>query len=272
MIFIVDDDPSIRTSLTRLMRSVGYVARAFADAEEYLSDADGAAATAGCVILDLHVPGMSGLDLQEIINSRKPPLPVIVLSGSEDAELRAKAVAAGAAKMLSKPCDPKILLRAIEEVLGQSPAPSPPLACPPHLTTGSGELGSERTGLDDPDNFMLEKGRGIYRPAGSVSFDQAVALVRAAIAAAHGHQVRGLLVNTIALTGFLTPDTFERFLMAVEWAEEARGGVHLALVARPEMIHPQKFGVLVAANRGLMSNVFTTEVEARSWLAAWDDQ
>ena len=128
------------------------------------------------------------------------------------------------------------------------------------------------SGMDDPDNFVLEEGRALYRPVGSVSFDQAVALVRAAIAAARRNQVRNLLVDTTALTGFPSPEQFERFLAAVAWAEESRGGVHLAMVARVEMIHPQKFGVLVAANLGLASNIFTTEVEACAWLDAWDGQ
>ena len=126
--------------------------------------------------------------------------------------------------------------------------------------------------MADPDNFVLEEGRALYRPVGSVSFDEAVVLVRAGIAAARRNRVRNLLVNTTALTGFPSPEQFERFLMAVAWAEESRGGVHLAMVARAEMIHPQKFGVLVAANLGLVSNIFTTEVEARAWLDAWDGQ
>ena len=120
MIFIVDDDRSVRTSLTRLMRSAGYEARAFADAEGYLKDVDGGAAAGGCVILDLHMPGMSGLDLQEVIKRREPPVPVIVLTASEDAELRAKALAAGAAKVLRKPCDATVLLRAVGEAIGSS--------------------------------------------------------------------------------------------------------------------------------------------------------
>ena len=122
--------------------------------------------------------------------------------------------------------------------------------------------------MDELDHFVLEEGRGLYRPAGSVSFDEAVALVRAAIAAARRNQVRDLLVDTKALTGFLSPDTLQRFLMAVSWSDEARGGVRLAMVARAEMIDPNKFGVTVAANRGLVSNVFTTQEEARAWLDA----
>jgi hypothetical protein len=56
----------------------------------------------------------------------------------------------------------------------------------------------------------------------------------------------------------------------VAWADEASGGVRLAMVARAEMIDPEKFGVTVAANRGLVSNIFTTELEARAWLDAGD--
>ena len=86
--------------------------------------------------------------------------------------------------------------------------------------------------MADPDNFVLEEGRALYRPVGSVSFDEAVVLVRAGIAAARRNRVRNLLVNTTALTGFPSPEQFERFLAAVAWAEESRGNVHLAMVAR----------------------------------------
>ena len=115
---------------------------------------------------------------------------------------------------------------------------------------------------------MTEGSRGLFRPVGSVSFDEAVALVCAAIAAARSQQLRELLVDTTALIGFSSPDTFQRFLAAVQWAEEAHGQLRLAMVALPEMIDPQKFGVTVAANRGLVSNIFTTEAEALAWLDA----
>lgn len=120
----------------------------------------------------------------------------------------------------------------------------------------------------EPDGFILESGRGLYRPAGSVSFDQAVALVRAAIAAARSNRVRDLLVDTTALVGFPSPDTFQRFLAAVAWSDEANGGMCMAMVARAEMIDPRKIGVTFAANRGLVSNIFTTEVAASDWLDA----
>ena len=120
--------------------------------------------------------------------------------------------------------------------------------------------------MADLAGFAAVDHRGLYRPAGSVSFDQAVDLVREAIATARAKELDELLVDTTAWTGFASPDTFQRFLAAVAWAEEARGRLRLAMVARPEMIDPRKFGVLVAANRGLVSNIFPTEAEARAWL------
>jgi hypothetical protein len=125
--------------------------------------------------------------------------------------------------------------------------------------------------LDRLAGFDSEEKRGFYHPAGTVSFTEAVELVRAAIAAARANRLQQLLVDTTELHGFPSPDTFERFLAAVEWAEQASGGLRLAMVARPEMIDRDKFGVMVARNRGLVSNIFPTEPEARAWLdAKWD--
>jgi hypothetical protein len=122
--------------------------------------------------------------------------------------------------------------------------------------------------LDELADFVLEGGSGFYRPVGPVAFDEAVALVRAAVAATRRNQAQDILVDTTALTGFPSPTTIERFFAAVEWAVEAGGCLRLAMVARAEMIDPEKFGVTVARNRGLVSNIFTTEAEARAWLAA----
>lgn len=122
--------------------------------------------------------------------------------------------------------------------------------------------------MDEPDGFRIEGGRGLFCPIGSMSFDEAVVAVRAAIAVVRSHQAAELLVDTTGLTGFVSPDTFQRFLAAVGWAEEAGGRLRLAVVARADMIDREKFGVIVAANRLLVSNIFTTESEARAWLDA----
>ena len=120
--------------------------------------------------------------------------------------------------------------------------------------------------MEEPVGFTWEGSRAVYRPAGSVTFDEAVVLVRTAIGVAYSGQGKDLLVDTTALTGFPSPDTFQRFLAAVAWAEQAEGRLRLAMVARPEMIDPQKFGVTVAPNRGLISNIFPSDSEARRWL------
>jgi hypothetical protein len=122
--------------------------------------------------------------------------------------------------------------------------------------------------VNELKDFVVEGGRGFYRPVGSVSFEQAATMVRAAVAAAHTNHIRELLVDTTALIGFPSPDTLQRFLAAVEWAAAGRSDVILAMVARAEMIDPDRFGVIVARNRGLTSNIFTTEQEARAWLDA----
>jgi hypothetical protein len=116
------------------------------------------------------------------------------------------------------------------------------------------------------EGFNLVAGRAFYRPSGTVSFDTAVNWVAAAIEAARREQVAELLVDSTALFGFATPDTFQRFLAVVNWAEVAQGRLRLAMVAREELIDPQRFGVTVGLNRNLVNNIFTAESEAIAWL------
>jgi hypothetical protein len=125
--------------------------------------------------------------------------------------------------------------------------------------------------LEELDDFSLEGTRGIYRPVGRVSFEQTSTLVRAAIARARSSRLEELLVDTTALIGFPPPETVDRYFAVRDWASEAGGRLRLAIVARAEMIDPWKFGVTVAANRGLAGNIFTTEAEARAWLDAGTD-
>src|SRR5215203_1636597 len=156
MIHIVDDDQAVRKSLVRLMRSAGYTARAFASAEEYLRDVhDAGTAAPACLILDLHLPGMSGPDMQDVIKQREPPAPVIILTATYDPALCARAVAAGAATVLRKPCHSTVLLGAIAEAIQRSSPPALPrpasLAADP--TTPPGESGGGETGSEDPENL-----------------------------------------------------------------------------------------------------------------------
>ncbi|HTU67206.1 MAG TPA: hypothetical protein VMF52_14755 [Steroidobacteraceae bacterium] len=119
-----------------------------------------------------------------------------------------------------------------------------------------------------PDYFEVIGTRGFYRPVAAVTFERALDLVAAAIAYARGRGLTDVLANTTGLTGFASPSTFERYQMAVRWAEAAGGSIRVALVARREIMDPQKIAVLMAQNRGVNGDVFTDEVSALAWLDA----
>lgn len=107
-----------------------------------------------------------------------------------------------------------------------------------------------------------------FHPRGEASLVEAVALVTTAIAFCRDQKLPKLLVNVTGLTQLSTPTLVDRYLMAEEWAREARGIVVVAMVAAPELIHPERFGVKVAADRGLRADIFTSEREAIEWLLA----
>ncbi|MFO0960512.1 MAG: hypothetical protein U0800_24270 [Isosphaeraceae bacterium] len=122
--------------------------------------------------------------------------------------------------------------------------------------------------MEEAGGIAREGRRGIYRPVGTVTLDEAVRLVGEAITAARSARIDGLLADITGLTGFDPPDTFQRFRAIEAWVEAAAGRVCLAVVAPPEMIDPRKFGVTVASNRGMVSNIFADEDEALAWLDA----
>ena len=115
MISIVDDDDSVRESLQRLMRSVGFEVNVFASAEEFLNS-DRLRYT-DCLILDVRLPGMDGFDLQRHLANSHSEIPIIFITSHEDDELRARALNAGAIDYLLKPFNNKDLLDAIDEAL-----------------------------------------------------------------------------------------------------------------------------------------------------------
>jgi hypothetical protein len=110
--------------------------------------------------------------------------------------------------------------------------------------------------------------RGFYRPIVQVSFEQAVDMVALAIATARDLGLADMLVNTIGLTGFTPPSVFARYNMSTKWAQNSGSTLRVALVARRELIDPQKIGVLMYQNRGGSGDVFTNEAEALAWLDA----
>jgi FixJ family two-component response regulator len=116
LISVVDDDHSVRESLARLIRSVGFGVQVFGSAEEFLGA--GIGREPDCLILDIRMPGMNGLDLQRALSASDPQLPVIFITAhGSDAEVRARAIGAGAVDYLLKPLREEEVLKAIAAAL-----------------------------------------------------------------------------------------------------------------------------------------------------------
>jgi FixJ family two-component response regulator len=116
VIAIVDDDPSVRRALHRLVRSAGYAVQSFASAHEFLDSLPGR--RVACLVLDIHLNGMSGFDLQERLVSDEVDVPVIFMSAHDDAPTRERIERSRASAHLWKPVDEQALLGAIRRVIG----------------------------------------------------------------------------------------------------------------------------------------------------------
>jgi FixJ family two-component response regulator len=114
----VDDDFRVRESIKSLLESAGYAPLVFSSAEEFLQS--GMLAVATCVITDVRMPGMDGIELQRRIRLERPTLPVILISAHYNAEVRQTAVDEGAVDVLYKPFDATDLLKIIHSVLTNS--------------------------------------------------------------------------------------------------------------------------------------------------------
>jgi FixJ family two-component response regulator len=112
---IVDDDDAVRTATQTFVRSLGYKATAFASAEAFLKAPE--RETADCLIADIQMPGMSGLDLQRELALHRPSLPIIFITAFPEDRIRQQAMAAGAACLLAKPYDGDVLIECIEKAL-----------------------------------------------------------------------------------------------------------------------------------------------------------
>ena len=111
----VDDDFRMRESIASLLESAGYAPVVFSSAEEFLSSRALAAAT--CVITDVRMPGMDGIELQHRIQLERPTLPVILISAHHNADVRQKAIDEGAAAFLYKPFDATDLLTIVQSAV-----------------------------------------------------------------------------------------------------------------------------------------------------------
>lgn len=114
-IFIVDDDPSIRVALENLVTSIGQQAETYAAAQDFLRDCP--RNPAGCLVLDVQMPGLSGLDLQSELSQAGIHLPIIFITGHGDIPTSVRAMKAGAVEFLTKPVRDSELLAAINQAL-----------------------------------------------------------------------------------------------------------------------------------------------------------
>jgi len=114
-VFVVDDDPSVRSALAALIRSVGYVVHTFATAQEFLDSP--ASDTPCCLVLDVRLPGLSGLELQSRMAELDREVPIIFITGHADVPTSVRAMKAGALEFLTKPFQDQELLQAISSAL-----------------------------------------------------------------------------------------------------------------------------------------------------------
>lgn len=115
VVAVIDDDESVRTALQELLKSAGFEAQAFASAEEFLKS--GLQGQTGCLIADIRMPGMSGLELQAKLNADRCRIPTIFITAHGDEKMRMQALRAGAVEFLAKPFDDEVLLESIRAAL-----------------------------------------------------------------------------------------------------------------------------------------------------------
>lgn len=115
IVAIVDDDESVRVALQGMMKSVGLSAQAFASAEDFLNS--GLQHRTACLIADIRMPGMSGLELQAKLNAEHCRIPTIFITAHGDAKMRLQALRAGAVEFLAKPFDDEVLLENVRAAL-----------------------------------------------------------------------------------------------------------------------------------------------------------
>ena len=122
--------------------------------------------------------------------------------------------------------------------------------------------------MESLEGFEPVGTRGFYRPSGRVSADLLGDLMTAAIRFARAHDLRDVVVNVTASTGFESPDEDYRCRLVKRWAAAAARSMRIAVVARREHIHPHKIGLIVAAEEGLQAHICEDEDEAIAWLDA----
>jgi FixJ family two-component response regulator len=116
-VFLVDDEPAIVKALSRLLRAAGYRIEAFSSAREFMDHYK--VGVGGCLVLDLSMPGITGIDVQQWLASSGGPLPVVFMTGQDDLPEKVQAMMKGAVDVLMKPVSASALLKNIEKALAR---------------------------------------------------------------------------------------------------------------------------------------------------------
>lgn len=117
LVYLVDDDAAVLRAFARLLQAWGYRSRTFASAQEFLDACQEPSEAPDCLLLDVHMPGLSGVELQAHLLRVGKSLPIVFLSGHLDAAIRTGALASGAVAFLQKPIDDQDLLRAVQHAV-----------------------------------------------------------------------------------------------------------------------------------------------------------
>ena len=115
LVAVIDDDEAYRAALQRLLKSAGLLVKSFASAEDFLNS--GEQWDTGCLIADIRMPGMSGLELQSELKKDRHKIPIIFITAQGDEKMRMQALRAGAVKFLTKPLDRGVLLDSVRTAL-----------------------------------------------------------------------------------------------------------------------------------------------------------
>ena len=127
IVAVIDDDPSVRRALSRLLRSVGYRVETYASSRGFLEGGDHL--RPACLVLDVRMPGQNGLDLQEVLTTAGHDIPIVFMTGHGDIPLGVRAMRAGAVEFLAKPLDEGTFLTAVQQALARNRA-TPPASNP----------------------------------------------------------------------------------------------------------------------------------------------
>lgn len=148
LVCVVDDESSMRESLRNLFRSVGLKVQTFASAQEFLNSPFSEAPS--CLVLDVQMPGTSGLELQRELSDRESRIPIIFMTGHGNIPMSVRAIKAGAFEFLTKPCRDEDLLRAVRQAIERRPLIEQLKSQPAQgRTSGAGPPGNE----SDPASF-----------------------------------------------------------------------------------------------------------------------